>query len=176
MEPSTLEADRTGTQVTQAGIVGLGAMGLQMAKHMVNKGFKVSGYDIAPEPASRGAEHGVTIYSSPAEVAKHAQVIIVMVQTDKQVEDVFLKAGVLESLAPGSVVCIASSVSPATCRQLEALGEERGIGVLDTPVVLGQEAANNGTMTVFVGGKEKWFHLAKPVLQTFGTHIIHLGE
>ena len=98
-----------------------------------------------------------------------------MVATDQQVIDVVLKEGLLDNLNAGSVICIASSVAPETCRHLEAKAAEKGVGVLDTPVVLGQKACDEGTMTVFVGGEEKWFRIAEPVLKTFGRHVIHLG-
>ena len=84
--------------------------------------------------------------------------------------------GLIDALAPGSVICIASSVAPETCRRLAALAAAKNIGVLDTPVVLGQEAADNGTCTVYVGGEERWFLRARPVLQTFGRDIMHLGD
>ena len=85
-------------------------------------------------------------------------------------------SGLIDALAPGSVICIASSVAPETCRRLAALAAAKNIGVLDTPVVLGQEAADNGTCTIYVGGEERWFLRARPVLQTFGRDIMHLGD
>src|SRR5205814_8459526 len=74
-----------------------------------------------------------------------------------------------------AVICIASSVSPDLCRELAQAAATKGIGVLDTPVVLGQEAANNGTLTIYVGGEGKWFERAKPVLAAFGKQVLHLG-
>jgi 3-hydroxyisobutyrate dehydrogenase-like beta-hydroxyacid dehydrogenase len=162
-------------RVTHTGMIGLGAMGLQMAKHMAAKGFQVSGYDISPVQIAQAAEFSVSGRSSVAEVGKASQVVVVMVQTDKQVEQVFFDGGLLDNLAQGSVVCISSSVSPVTCGKLADAAAKKNIGILDTPVVLGQEAANNGTMTVFVGGEERWVEKATPVLQTFGKQVIHLG-
>ena len=162
-------------KVTRAGMIGLGAMGLPMARHMAAKGFSVAAYDVAAGAVHRAAELGIIIGASPAEVGRHAEVVVVMVATDKQVEEVFFKSGLLEAMRPGSVVCISSSCAPATCKKLEEAAAEKNVGVLDTPVVLGQEACNSGTMTVFVGGNEAAFHKARPVLQTFGEHIVHLG-
>jgi len=73
------------------------------------------------------------------------------------------------------VICIASSVSPDLCRELAEAAARKGIGLLDTPVVLGQEAANNGTLTVYVGGEEAAFERARPVLAAFGREVLHLG-
>jgi 3-hydroxyisobutyrate dehydrogenase-like beta-hydroxyacid dehydrogenase len=162
-------------RVTRTGMIGLGAMGNPMARHMAAKGFTVSGYDVVGELNAKASRSGIKIGASPAEVGREAQVVVIMVATDQQVIDAVLEEGLLEALEPGAVICIASSVSPETCRELEAKAAKKGVGVLDTPVVLGQKACDEGTMTVFVGGEEKWFRVAEPVLKTFGRHVIHIG-
>jgi 3-hydroxyisobutyrate dehydrogenase-like beta-hydroxyacid dehydrogenase len=162
-------------KVKRTGVIGLGAMGLQMARHMAMKGFEVAGYDVLPDANARAKEQGVKICGSVAEVGEHAEVVIVMVATDEQVRDVVLSSGLLDRLAPNSVVCIASSTSPDLCRELEAAAASKHIGILDTPVVLGQEAANNGTLTIYVGGEEHWFERAKPALSAFGRQVLYLG-
>ena len=159
-------------QVTRTGVIGLGAMGLQMARHMAAKGFDVRGHDIDASRDARAQDQKLQT-ASAAEVARHAEVVIVMVATDDQVREVTHE--LLQQLAAGGVICIASSVAPETCRQLAALAAKRGVGVLDTPVVLGQEAANNGTLTVYVGGEEHAFTRARPVLAAFGAKVLHLG-
>ena len=162
--------------VQRTGMIGLGAMGLQFARHMTRKGFDVAGYDINADAMRRAERDGIKSGSTPAAVAKHAEVIVVMVATDEQVETVVEGSGLLDVLASGSVICVASSVAPETCRRLAALAAAKDIGVLDTPVVLGQEAADNGTCTVYVGGEERWVLRARPVLETFGRNVIHLGD
>ena len=162
-------------RVKNTGIIGLGAMGYQMARHMVKKGFAVTGYDVAPEAARRAKEAGIRIAANPADVGAAAEVVVVMVATDAQVEDVITRSGLLEKLARGSVICVSSSTSPQTARELEAICAKRGIGFLDTPVVLGQEAADNGTLTVFCGGEAASFEKAKPALSAFGANVMHVG-
>ena len=162
--------------VKTTGIIGLGAMGYQMARHMVNKGFVVSGFDVAAGPLAKAKDAGVKIVTSPAEVGADAEVVIVMVATDEQVEDVVLRSGLLEKLRPGAVICIASSCSPNTARELEAAAKRKDIGLLDTPVVLGQEAADNGTLTVFCGGDAAAFAKAKPALEAFGRSVLLVGS
>jgi 3-hydroxyisobutyrate dehydrogenase-like beta-hydroxyacid dehydrogenase len=163
----------TGITATRAGMIGLGAMGYQMARHMIAKGFAVTGYDVSADASARAAALGVTIAPSPAEVS--ADVVIVMVQTDEQVKDVILASGLIDRLAAGAVICIASSVSPELCREIEAAAAAHGVGVLDTPVVLGQEAADNGTLTIYAGGAEAALEKARPVLSAFGRQVMHLG-
>jgi 3-hydroxyisobutyrate dehydrogenase-like beta-hydroxyacid dehydrogenase len=163
-------------QIRRAGVIGLGAMGLQFARHMLRGGLDVVGYDIDADAVRRAENDGIKHRHSAAEIARHAEVVVVMVATDAQVENVVEGSGLLDALPPGAVVCIASSVAPQTCRRLAALAAAKNIGVLDTPVVLGQEAANNGTCTIYAGGEERWFLRARPVLQTFGREVIHLGD
>ncbi|MCA1404621.1 NAD(P)-dependent oxidoreductase [Ensifer sp. IC3342] len=158
-----------------AGVIGLGAMGYQMARHLKEKGFTVAGYDVSAEATAKSQAIGIPTKADIAEVGSGAEVVVVMVQADKQVVDVIGEGGLLASLASGSVICIASSIAPDTCRQLEREAAEKGVGVLDTPVVLGQEAADNGTLTVFVGGEAKWLEKARPVLSAFGSNILHIG-
>lgn len=159
-------------QVKRTGVIGLGAMGLQMAKHMAAKTFDVVGHDIDVAAVNRAQALGLRT-GTPAEVARHSEVVVVMVATDEQVQDVV--RGLLQNLARGVVVCIASSVAPDTCRRMTALAAERGVGVLDTPVVLGQKAADDGTLTIYVGGEPQWLEQARPVLSAFGGKVLHLG-
>jgi 3-hydroxyisobutyrate dehydrogenase-like beta-hydroxyacid dehydrogenase len=161
--------------VKNTGVIGLGAMGYQMARHMVDKGFAVAGYDVAPEANARAQGRGVAIVSGPAEIGGRADVVIVMVATDAQVENVIVRSGLLDKLAKGAVICVSSSTSPETARELEAICNKMGIGLLDTPVVLGQPAADAGTLTVFCGGKADAFEKAKPVLAAFGANVMHVG-
>src|ERR1700684_3528421 len=107
--------------VKRTGMIGLGAMGLQFARHMQRKGFDVGGYDINADTVRRAENDGIKHRGSPAEIGKHAEVVVVMVATDEQVEAVVEGSGLLDALAPGSVICIASSVAPETCRRLATL-------------------------------------------------------
>jgi 6-phosphogluconate dehydrogenase (decarboxylating) len=159
--------------VTRTGVIGLGAMGLQMARHLVGKGFEVVGFDVDVDAMKRALGHGAKSCLSPAQVGAHAEVVIVMVANDQQVEDAVARSGLLDQLASNSVVCIASSCAPETCRDMETVAAAKNIGVLDCPVVLGQEAANNGTVTCYVGGEERWLARAKPVLMAFSRQVLH---
>ncbi len=161
--------------VKNTGIIGLGAMGYQMARHMVKKGFHVAGYDVQPAAMAKAKEAGIHTVSGPAEVGAEAEVVIVMVATDDQAADVVVNSGLLHRLVNGSVICISSSTSPETAKELEGICNARGLGCLDTPVVLGQPAADAGTLTVFCGGKADAFEKAKPVLSAFGKNVMHVG-
>jgi 3-hydroxyisobutyrate dehydrogenase-like beta-hydroxyacid dehydrogenase len=163
------------TDIVRTGVIGLGAMGLQMARHMVDKGFAVYGADIDQGAMDRAAQCGVRLRASAAEVGDDAQVVILMVATDAQVDEIVRASRLLDRLKPGGIICIASSVAPQTCRDLAELAGARGIGVLDTPVVLGQDAANKGELTIYAGGEERFVKRASPALSAFGRKIIHVG-
>ncbi|WP_052475823.1 NAD(P)-dependent oxidoreductase [Cohnella kolymensis] len=157
-------------------VIGLGAMGLPMAGHLVNGGLKVWGYDVNPEALSKAADLGVYGCTSLQEIAGQVDGVLIMVQSDQQVDNIIRHSGLVQAMKPESVICVASSTSPYTCRELAEFTDAHGIGLLDTPVVLGQEACNNGTLTVFVGGEERWLEKAMPMLTAFGKHVIHVGD
>src|SRR5262249_55882739 len=114
-------------EVKRTAMVGLGAMGLQMGRHMVKHGFEVMGYDISAEAAKKAEGHGVRICGSVADAGKDAQVVFVMVANDKQIHDVIERSGLLDVLARGSVIAIASSSSPETCPHLPNLPAPKAI-------------------------------------------------
>ena len=163
------------TTKSRAGMIGLGAMGHQFARHMLAKDFEVTGYDVSRECNERAAGIGVNVVSSVADVGKASDIVVIMVATDEQVEHVIGREGLLASLKPGAVICVASSTDPNTARALEKLCLEKQVALLDTPVVLGQEAANNGTCTCFVGGDEQALDKARPVLSCFSANVMHIG-
>src|SRR6266567_7529827 len=116
--------------VKRAGGIGLGAMGVQMARHMVQKGFEVSGYDVNADAAKRAESHGVRICDSVTDAGNNAEVVFVMVANDEQIHDVIERSGLLDVLARGAVIAIASSCSPETCRTLAKLTAPKGIGIV----------------------------------------------
>src|SRR5262245_66497355 len=118
-----------GNPTRRAGVIGLGAMGLQMSRHMVAKGFEVAGYDIDVDAMGRASDLGVKTCLSAAQVGDHAEVVIVMVASDRQVEEVVAQSGLLDRLGRGSVICIVSSCATETCRGMAEVAAARKIGV-----------------------------------------------
>jgi 3-hydroxyisobutyrate dehydrogenase-like beta-hydroxyacid dehydrogenase len=141
---------------------------------MVNKGFAVAGYDVLPEATARAKSAGVAVVASLAEVGAGAEVVIVMVATDEQVEDVIVRSGLLDTLAKGSVICVSSSTSPETARELEALCNKKTIDLLKS-LDMGQPAADAGTLTVFCGGEKSGFDKRSPC-SPFGANVMHVGK
>ncbi len=163
-------------QQLTVGAIGLGAMGYQMARHAQNAGHAILGYDVFAEAMTKASEIGVEGVADLAALGARSDVVLVMVQTDAQVDDVIAQSGLLEAMRPGSVICVATSTAPETCQRLAGEAAARGVGFLDTPVVLGQQAADEGRLTILVGGEERWLEVARPVLSSFGRQILHVGE
>jgi putative dehydrogenase len=156
--------------------VGLGAMGLGMARCLVRKGFTVRGYDIRSEPLDRLSAEGGMACGSPAEAGTGAQVAVVIVLTADQAEQaIFGEHGLVETLAPKTVVVCMATMSPARTRALAARATEAGLAWLDAPVSGGTQRADEGTLTTMVGAEPADLDRARPVLEGFSRHIFHLG-
>ena len=162
--------------VKRTGMIGLGAMGVQMAKHMVKNGFEVTGYDISADAAKKAEGFGVRTCKSAPDAGKNAEVVFVMVANDEQIHDVIEHSGLLDVLGRGSVICIASSCSPETCRDLAKLAAPKGIGIVDVPLVLGQEAMDNGQVVAYVGGDDASVAKARPAIAAFSKQVLHVGD
>ncbi len=159
------------------GVIGLGRMGLPMARHLVRAGFVVVGFDVDPARLTALADVGGTPLASVGEVAARCHAILLMVADDAQLREITLGLdGVLHGMGRGGILIISSTVKPSTCREVTAAAAERGIGVLDAPVSKGQRSAEAGTLTVFVGGEDALFQRCQAVFEAFAKEIIHIGE
>jgi 3-hydroxyisobutyrate dehydrogenase-like beta-hydroxyacid dehydrogenase len=133
--------------IRRIGVIGLGRMGLPMARHLLNAGFEVAGFDLNAARRASLAEAGGSAAASAREIAAYSQAVLVMVTDDAQVKAVTLEpAGVLPRLPPGAVVIIASTVKPSTCATIATTAAARGIGVLYAPVAKGQRSAEAGDL------------------------------
>src|SRR5207248_2133294 len=105
--------ERVMTAIRKVGMLGLGKMGAPMARHLIAKGYNVAGYDPVDAARQNAAALGVTLCRSPRDVAQAAELVIVVVGFDHEVETVMLGAGgVMEAARPGLMVAIGSTVAP----------------------------------------------------------------
>lgn len=163
--------------ISRVGVVGLGRMGLPMARHLVRAAFSVRGFDVDPKRLDALAEVGGSGAASVEDLVRKSDAVIVMVADDAQVKEVALGAGgVMEAAARGTVLIISSTVTPSTCEEVAQEAASRAIGVLDAPVAGGRRGAEAGTLTVFVGGPTALFDRCRPVFGAFGKEIVHVGE
>ena len=158
------------------GFVGLGTMGGAMAANAARAGFDVSAWNRTPGRATELAELGVTLADSAAAVAAASDVVISIVSDTPDVEAVlFGERGVAAGAKPGSLVVDMSTISPSATREFAARLADQGVAMLDAPVSGGSEGAKKGTLSIFVGGDAADLERARPVLESLGTTITHVG-
>ena len=167
----------TDNNKARVGIVGAGRMGLSMLRHLVKKGYAVTVCDISDKQREAAKAAGAAIAPSPAAVGRTSDVVILGVGYDDEVNDVvFGKDGLIETMAPGSIIAISSTARPDTVKSVAARVAEKGIEVLDAPICRGRFAADSGTLLALVGGKPDVVERARPVYATFASDIVHLGD
>lgn len=160
----------------RVGIVGTGMMGAPMGRHLVEAGFSVTAYDVSAEALQQAADVGADTAGSPAALAEVSDVTLVIVRSDEEVRSVCADAdGLFEGAARGSVLVICSSVLPATCEEIGRQAQSHGVEVLDAPLTGGPRRAEDATLTLLVGGAESSLAKARPVLDTVGSTLHHLG-
>lgn len=160
----------------RVGFVGLGTMGGAMAANAARAGFEVSAWNRTPGRAEELGDLGVSIAESPAALAAASDVVISIVSDTPDVEAVLFGAdGVATGATPGSLVIDMSTISPAATRDFATRLTERQVAMLDAPVSGGSEGAKKGTLSIFVGGAAADLERARPVLESLGTTITHVG-
>jgi len=163
--------------MTTVGVIGLGEMGLPMARNLAAKGFELRGYDVRAEPMAALREAGGRAAASAGDAATGADATIVIVRTPVQAEAVVLgDGGVLAAAKPGSMLIVMSTVGVPYMRRLGQAAREHRLRFLDAPVSGGRERAEDGTLTIIVGGAEADVETARPVLAALGSRIAHVGD
>ena len=155
--------------------LGLGIMGRPQAANVCRAGFDLTVWNRTRERAESFAEEhkGVEVAESPAEAARGADVVISMVPDVPEVEEVLFAAA--DGMGEGSLAVDMSTIAPTASVSIgERLGE-RGIHFLDAPVTGSRPKAEDGTLTIMVGGEAGDFERAKPVLEAMGQLVIHVG-
>lgn len=163
------------TSASRVGLVGLGAMGEPMARHLHAAGLLAAVWNRSRDKAARfAAESGVALPETLAELAGICDVVVTCVSADQDVLEVVdaLCAG----LKPGALVIDTSTVAPATARSAAQRLAGIGVDFTDAPLTGGVEGARNGTLSVLVGGTPAAFARAQPVLATFGRRVVRFGD
>lgn len=157
------------------GFVGLGAMGEPMAANVAKAGFPLTVFDVRPEPLERLEGLGAAVAPSARALAERSDIVLLAVVDDAQVDATLTDGGVLDALAPGSVVVVHSTIRPSTCQRLAALAAERSVGFLDAPISGGANGAEAGTLAIMVGGDAATLETCRGVLDAMAGNIFHVG-
>lgn len=167
-----IQNDDTGT----IGVIGLGNMGLGMARTLLRDGCAVTGFDLSVERQADAARDGVTIVASQQELFNACETIILSLPTARHVTSVLIGDDGLASCDLGPRLIIDTTTSePDVTRELDAKLREIGHVLVDAPVSGGPAGANSGQLTMMVGGDDAAFAKAMPVLSVLGGKITHVG-
>ena len=158
------------------GFIGMGTMGAPMAMNLLAAGFEVTVHNRTREKEEAVAEKGANRAATPREAAENADIVIVNVSDTPDVEEVVLgEEGALHGMKEGSVLVDMSTISPSVTREIAEKLAEKGVEMLDAPVSGGSEGAEQGTLSIMVGGKEEVVERLRPVLEVMGDTVTHVG-
>jgi len=158
----------------KAGMIGLGAMGIGMARNIAKAGYLAGVYNrTAAKAQSLAEELNVTTYDRPEQLAANADIVLICVSADQDVLD--MVQAIAKTVKPGTVVVDMSTVSSDTAQQAAVILAEKQAAFLDAPVSGGVEGAKNGTLAMMIGGDAETLEQARPVLETMTGRIMHMG-
>ena len=158
------------------GFIGLGAMGRGMAANCVKKGFKLVVHDIKPEPVAALVKLGARAATDVADLASSCSVIVTVLPTGREVDQIVLAAGgVFDHAKPGTLVIDLSTIDPATTDKLHADAKRRGLRAVDAPIGRLAWHAERGESLFMVGAEKADFEHVKPLLEAMGSTIHHCG-
>lgn len=155
----------------KVGMIGLGAMGLGMARNLAKAGFLTAVYN---RTTAKTLEFKVATYDLPEALAAEVDIVLICVSADQDV--IGLVEAIAKTIKPGSIVVDLSTVSSDTAQKAAAILLKKEVNFLDAPVSGGVEGAKNGTLAMMVGGNIKALEKARPALETIAKRIIHIGD
>jgi len=161
---------------TKVAVVGLGSMGMGIARSILRAGLDVRGADVNPEAVARFREAGGGAIATPADYGDRDAVVIVVLNATQTEAVLFGPEGIAPHLPQGAVIISCATVAPDFARAMEARCAEAGLAYLDAPISGGQVRANDGSLTVMAAGSAAAFAGARPVLDAMAGKVFELGE
>lgn len=159
------------------GFIGLGNMGMPMARHLVKAGYDVYGLNRSKQKERIFAESGGIVGCTLAELAANADIVMTCLPMPEDVEHVYGgEGGILHNGKPGLIAIDFSTVSPSLSRALHEAAADRGMHFLDAPVSGGTVGAEEATLTIMAGGEEPVFAAVRNVLEVLGTNLHYVGK
>ena len=163
--------------MAKVGLIGVGNMGMGMARNILKAGHELTAYDVRPEPLETLKQEGARPATSPKEVGLSADAVFLMVLNLEQVKAALLtENGLLAGLKPGSTVICTATIGRSQVMEVGELVASSGMRIVDAPVSGGAPGAAAGTLTMMVAAEKETFAATKPVLEAVGKDIYHVGE
>lgn len=162
--------------MSSIGFIGLGNMGLPMAKNLVAAGHHVTGFDLSQAALTELAAAGGHVAQTAGQAVAAAEVVVSMLPAGRHVETVYSgDDGVLATAPAGALLIDSSTIDVDTARRVAAAAQAAGFDMVDAPVSGGVGGAAAGSLTFMVGGSAEAFAKAKPILEIMGKNIFHAG-
>ena len=161
----------------RVGIVGLGDMGMGMARNIINGGFPLTGFDLREDRLAELESIGGAPARSCREVGEASDAVFVMVLNGDQVKEViFGHDGLADGLKPGATIIVSATIHPSEVKELVAPADEKGFHLIDTPVSGGKSGAEDGALTLMTAAKPEVLEENREVLGSVSKAIFHVGE
>ena len=160
----------------KVGFIGLGVMGVPMARHLRAAGHDLALWARRPQAAAELVAEGVPLCATPAELAARSEVVISVVTASADVDALAFGAdGLAAGFAPGAIHVDMSTIAPATARSLAQRYGVQGIGFVDAPVSGGAQGARDASLAIMAGAEADALERVRPLLQVMGKRIVHVG-
>lgn len=161
----------------KVGVIGLGALGLPIARRLITAGCSTAVYDVRFDPVRELAALGASACSSPADVARVSDLIISLVSDAEQTDAIVSgPGGILETLRPDAVFATGSTLGPGPVLRVAQQIAAKGGHTLDIPISGGIFAAREGLLSLMVGGDPELLASVMPILKVFADNVTHTGE
>lgn len=158
------------------GFIGLGIMGKPMARNLLKAGYPLVVHNRSQVAVDELVSAGAVAASSPAEVARRADVVITMLPDSPDVRSVVLGTdGLLSGARDGGVLIDMSTIAPTVTREIAAEAAKVGVKTLDAPVSGSEQGAIGGTLAIMVGGEAAVVERCRPILSAMGKSVVHVG-
>jgi 3-hydroxyisobutyrate dehydrogenase-like beta-hydroxyacid dehydrogenase len=162
----------------KVGFIGLGVMGYPMSSHISKSGFQTYIFNRTSKISNKwnNSYHG-SICTSPKEAARHIDFLCLCVSKDEDVKEVLCgKNGAIKAIKPGTIIIDHTTTSASLAKEMHKIFKEIGCHYLDAPVSGGQAGAENGSLTIMVGGNEEAYKRSKKILSTYSKFSKYMGQ
>ena len=158
----------------KVGVIGLGNMGMGMAKNLIKSGFSVIGFDLDDKRLLKLKENGGSTATSTVQIGEETDAVFVMVMNGEQVKAVI--ADLATGLKDRGTIILTATITPEEAREAYSIADIEGVAMLDSPVSGGMDGAHNGTLTLMTAGKKSVFNDCIKILEAVSSNIFHVGE
>ena len=158
----------------KVGVIGLGNMGMGMAKNLIKSGFSVIGFDLDDKRLQKLKENGGSTATSTVQIGEETDAVFVMVMNGEQVKAVV--ADLVTGLKDRGTIILTATIRPEEAREAYSIADIEGVAMLDSPVSGGMDGAHNGTLTLMTAAKKSVFDDCIKILEAVSSNIFHVGE